>query len=447
MIGAKNPTEQLSKAIVGASTMAATMMLVGAGRTTWAAPTDEKKKQAFYAAGLQPYSLKIGDKWFAYNKLPPALGFNIAFVAALNDAYENQLITENTLDSVLDATSKYNGYFTDQSYMKSIADLVGMVKGEKGGTERLVSNNLQQLVPYRALLGWMARLTDPYQRQVDYDAGFIDQQVQQLFSQLPFLSQTVPARTDEFGEPVPAQSPMLNAFSPIRVSTENPEKKEIYDIYKEQTLMRRNKDAIRASLEKGVIPDTLAAQAAEGQPIQDPRVKLREEAMISMIKDKLEFGQVLNPQETELYTQLPQEPQLSDKPEIDSLLLTKYDSALTTSRNKVVELYEAGQLSEEQVLSKIEEIEATKDMIDGAQKVLKAKMGSGKAKKPKKVSIKFTQVKTPKVTIRKASKAPTLKLKKTPTFKISQPKTKTLKLSTGSVKVFRPKPFRNTLTG
>ena len=74
--------------------------------------------------------------------------------------------------------------------------------------------------------------------------------------------------------------------------------------------------------------------------------------------------------------------------------------------------------------------------------------GFKKPKKAKKVNIRFPKGSTSKVTIRKSViKAPNFKLKSMPTFKISRPKTSSIKLSHGTVSVFRPKPFRNTLTG
>src|SRR3990167_2128009 len=73
-----------------------------------------------------------------------------------------------------------------------------------------------------------------------------------------------------------------------------------------------------------------------------------------------------------------------------------------------------------------------------------------KGKKPKKISIKTTQFKAPKSTIKLSkAKAPTLRLKKSPTFKISRPKGSKLTLSYPIAKApkFKIKPYRNTFTG
>ena len=44
-------------------------------KTTWGVPTNPKDREAFYAAGMQPYSIKVGDKWLSYSRLGIGLSF------------------------------------------------------------------------------------------------------------------------------------------------------------------------------------------------------------------------------------------------------------------------------------------------------------------------------------------------------------------------------------
>lgn len=251
MIGAQNKTEQLSKAIVGASVMLGASSLLGSGRLTWAEPTDVKKKQAFRDAGLQPYAVKIGDNWVSFTKLPPAISFNLAFVAALNDAQEKGLMSDGALENTLSALSKYGNFLADQSYAKNIGDLLSAVKGDPESMTSFISNYPQQEIPFRALGGWMARLTDNYQRKVDSNAGFLDKQVQQLMMNLPFASQYVPARENQYGEPILNQNKEINAFSPLKVTTENADKKAYYDILEENAKQNREQNYLKNQMEQG----------------------------------------------------------------------------------------------------------------------------------------------------------------------------------------------------
>ena len=82
----------------------------------------------------------------------------------------------------------------------------------------MFSNYPQQLIPFRALAGWVARIADTTQRQVDNKADFLDKQIQLLMMSIPGLSQKVPARLGPDGKPIMNDNAWLNAFSPIRVS-------------------------------------------------------------------------------------------------------------------------------------------------------------------------------------------------------------------------------------
>lgn len=227
--GAKNKTEQVSKMIIGASAATATYLLASSGRTTWAMPTDEKQRQAFQAAGMQPYSVKIGDQWVSYAKLPPAIAFNIALVSAIHAAQEKKELDDSQVETILDGVAKWGNFFADQSYLKNIGDMIAASKGDKEGVGRFISNYPQQLVPFRAMLGWIARTLDPYQRKVDPDLGFLERQIELLKTQVPGLSQSVTARLDERGNPIESQNRVLNAFSPVRITTENAEGKARFD--------------------------------------------------------------------------------------------------------------------------------------------------------------------------------------------------------------------------
>lgn len=228
--GAANKTEQLSKAIMGSAVFGGAAMLALSNRLTFAEPTDPTRKQAFRAAGMQPYSVKIGNKWVSFQKLPPVLAFPMAMTAAIHDTMENKQIDDNTVDLILTSVAKYGTFLSDQSYAKSIGDILNAASGGESGIERVISNDAQQLIPYRALGGWLAHLTDPTQRKIDSSASFVDQQVQLLMENIPGLSEKVPARLDSSGNPIPQAHPILNAFSPIAVSDETAQSKDYQNL-------------------------------------------------------------------------------------------------------------------------------------------------------------------------------------------------------------------------
>lgn len=226
-VGAKNVSEQISKALIGTAVFGGSATLLGSGRLTWSEPINEKQKNEFRAAGMQPYAVKIGDKWVAYKYLGP-LAFPLALTASIDYEIKNGRMDDTTSERILGALARYGTFLADQSYAKSMGDLLKAVSGDESGIARVVSNYPQQLIPLRALFGWMARIVDPNQRKISKDAGFIDKQVQMLMQNIPGLSQKLETRPDTFGNPIPNQNRVFNAFSPLSVTTENPVGKDIY---------------------------------------------------------------------------------------------------------------------------------------------------------------------------------------------------------------------------
>jgi len=220
LAGATNKTEQLSKAIIGSSVFGGAAMLWGSGRLTWEEPTGTNQQNEWRAKGKQPYSIKIGDTWVSYQKLPPPIAFPLAMVACLNDTYENGKIDDNYIDVVLKSVAKYGTFLSDQSYAKSIGDALTAVRGGESGIAKLISSYAQQMIPMRAGAGWLAKLTDNIQRKPEKDASIIDKQVQYLIAQVPGLSRYVPARTDVTGKPIENPHNIVNALSPFKISTE-----------------------------------------------------------------------------------------------------------------------------------------------------------------------------------------------------------------------------------
>jgi len=227
--GAKNKVEQVSKAILGTSIGLGTAMLIGSDRMTWSEPTDPKKKSMFRAAGMQPYSVKVGNKWISFSKLHPAIAFNMALVAAVRDAERNKSLSDSEVETVLNGAAKWVNFYADMSYVKNIGDFVSSAKGDAEGISRYLSNYPQQLIPFRALMGWVTRIIDPYQRKIDTTGNVLEKQLQQLSTQIPLLSQTVPARLDQSGQPIENQNRLFNAITPIgKVTTEKTQEKNMY---------------------------------------------------------------------------------------------------------------------------------------------------------------------------------------------------------------------------
>lgn len=280
-IGANNISEQISKALIGTAVFGGAATLIGSGRLTWGEPINEKQKNEFRAAGMQPYAVKIGNKWVAYKYLGP-LAFPLAMAAAIDYEMKNGRMDDSTGERILGMVARYGTFLADQSYAKSMGDLLKAVGGDESGIARVVSNYPQQLIPLRALGGWLARITDPNQRKISKDANFIEKQTQLLMQNIPGLSQKLETRPDTFGNPIPNQNRVVNAFSPLSITTENPLGKDIYN----SSEAKRAENRQITDLKKGQGGTTESGKTVKKIGDEWKTFKTPEEADFAVAKDE-----------------------------------------------------------------------------------------------------------------------------------------------------------------
>lgn len=281
--GAGNKEQQLTKALMGSSIAVGTGILLGSDRLSWALPTGKNERAAFYAAGRQPYSIKIGNKWVSYSKLHPAIAFNLALAAAYKDSTDKGILPNDQAETALTIGAKWLQFFADQSYVKNMGDFIAAAKGNEEGLTRYISNQPQQLIPFRALMGWVSRLTDPNLRMVDPKGSTIEKQLQQVAMQIPLVGQkVVPARTDPQGNPLENQNRIFNAFSPFRATTTRPEGESQLREINETKQIDQLKEAIKdgsISLEQAnqIIAQQRPGFGIKTTPVQPAAIKTFEQ--------------------------------------------------------------------------------------------------------------------------------------------------------------------------
>lgn len=282
MIGNSNKTAQASKMVIGGA-----VTVIGVGfalqdKLTFAEPTTPKEKEAYRAAHIQPYSIKIGDTWISYQKMHPAISFQLATVAAMTQAWKEGKITEDAGSRIAEGLVTGLQFIADQTYFKNVGDFTNSVQGNVERVGSLLANYPNQAIIYRAGLSWIARMIDHYQRKPDTDASFAVQTVQSIFSQLPGLSMLTPARLGPDGQPIEQPHPLINAVSPARISTENPQGREIYDLYKEDQRITRDNNALSAQVKRQVEQEAAGGNTtAQGQLAEKYRTEIIKERVKS----------------------------------------------------------------------------------------------------------------------------------------------------------------------
>lgn len=260
--------------------------LADAGLVTWDTPINSTERAEFYAAGLQPYSVKMGDKWVSFSKIGP-LSYPIAMAAALKWSQENGG-DEDAMATMGKTMAGTLGFFADQSYVRGIGDIIDAFRGDEYKQARGLSNIPAQMIPYRSFMGWVSRLVDPIYRKTS--GGTVPEQIgKSIVSQIPFASKSLPAYETPFGGESQRQFPGVNAVSPFSVSQERPEEKAYYDARKQARDENKKVDKILKDIEenKDVSFDSMATD------------KLLTDQVVKITKKKVEAGIEVTPRELE----------------------------------------------------------------------------------------------------------------------------------------------------
>lgn len=232
MIGAKDPTEQLAKSLLGSTVMAGAAWLAAKGDTTWAAPKGEKDKELFYASGRKPYSIKLGDKWYGYSKIGP-LAYPIAMAAAAKQYYgdDPNVFVNTEYEKALNMGMSVVKFFSDQSYVQGMGDIIKAALNEPGSIEKVLTSPVRQLIPLVALQGWVARFIDPYYRKAETPWEAIKAGIPDIWPLTYISSKTLEPYTTPVGTPS-ERNRWVELLSPVQIGEEAPEYEPLYQFRK-----------------------------------------------------------------------------------------------------------------------------------------------------------------------------------------------------------------------
>lgn len=204
-------------------TMTALMMADYAmsGQVTGAEPTEPSQRELWRRSGIQPYSVKVGDKWVAYNRVEPvgtimSLGADLA-----------QLFTETPWESdderqadVDEAVAASGGAIGSMILNKTYLGGVGGLVEYFSDPQRYGEGWLSDLVTPMAapnIVRDVERIQDPNLREA---ANVIDR----VKARWPGASESLPEKVDLWGRPIMQTSdggPVYDAFVPIPIRSQD----------------------------------------------------------------------------------------------------------------------------------------------------------------------------------------------------------------------------------
>jgi len=215
LVRGKVDQEAAAKILGGSIATAIGATFAYEGNTTWAAPTDQREREWFYASGRKPFSVRVGDKWIPFWYFGPfALAFGIPAAIKNYTVDQKQAMTEDSIDKLLKVSEGLAQFIGSQSSTQSIGAFFQAVSGDMDATfPATTAFTLEQLIPANGLVRFINTMVDPFYRK---SSGFMEQ----IEKDLPYFSQQLEARVGPLLEP--AKREMHNYFLPYDIGIEKP---------------------------------------------------------------------------------------------------------------------------------------------------------------------------------------------------------------------------------
>lgn len=196
----------MAEVALGTAAMSSVFMYALDGSITGAGDPDPAKRRVQMAAGWQPYSIKIGDNYYSYQRLQP-IGTLIGLAADVAEVWDH--LTEDEADKIPKMFSvAFANAVTNQTFLQGITNIVNAMSDPTRFGPRFFQGFARSAVPN--IVGQVTEMNDPIVRQVD---SMLDA----VKSRLPGFRQELLPKRDVFGEPI-ASKERLGGISPIVVT-------------------------------------------------------------------------------------------------------------------------------------------------------------------------------------------------------------------------------------
>lgn len=199
LLGHNGPIRQdirRGKLIVGAGIALGVHALFVEGLLTDGGPSDPDERRVKETTGWKPYSFRGGDTYIPYMKYLGSFGPLIGAFADINGAAV-ALEEKGASAAAMALATGFGEVVADQSWMESLTGLIDAARNwdTEKGARWARDSAVSAFVPFSSAARQVARLIDPYQRQVRSLAD-------QARNNMPVASESLYPQRDVFGEPV-----------------------------------------------------------------------------------------------------------------------------------------------------------------------------------------------------------------------------------------------------
>lgn len=197
-------SKALARFTMGATYSAAAITLVAGDRITGGGPADSELRK-LWKKDHQPYSIKIGEKWYAYNRFDPT-GTHFGVLADMAEIIAH--VPDREAEDLMKLTATaFARQFQNKTFLRGASDLFAALTDDSGNDQgRYVNNLIGSTVPSM----FNAFKDDPYTREVRTT-------VDAIRNRLPGYSTKLDPQRDILGRPVMASE--VGGWSPVGVTT------------------------------------------------------------------------------------------------------------------------------------------------------------------------------------------------------------------------------------
>lgn len=193
------------------------------GQVSGRGPLEKGQRDALMRSGWLPYSIKVGDSWYAYNRLDPVgslMGMAADATETMMHAQHEALDDPDTEKLAVAATIAFAGNLVNKTYLSGISSVIEALNDPTRSAESWAQRLAGSLVP--AVVAAIERSTDPQVTEVN-------SMIEAIRARIPGLSDQMPVRRNLWGEPLQSTSGKGAAFDLLSPARTNPSEMEPID--------------------------------------------------------------------------------------------------------------------------------------------------------------------------------------------------------------------------
>lgn len=163
---------------------------------------DTATNEAATRQGWMPYSVKIGDRWYSYNRADP-FGMTLGFAASIAEAVKKGEVSQDEVDEWQEVTAMsiaaVSQVVVSKTYLEGFAKFVEVLSDPKRYSQKYIDDLFASFVPMTSLMSGVKNIVDPVSREQNSPKDAV-------MARIAGLSENLPPRRDLWGKEITASS-------------------------------------------------------------------------------------------------------------------------------------------------------------------------------------------------------------------------------------------------